>query len=282
MSNLAPQSKYSLESFISPESSISFLGFVLINTCTALIPNLFSSWDKAGYIGLAGITLTFIYWFILESLKKRRLNKLALSVIPQEPQPARGLILLLSPYSQGRNSKIDPGELQNKISYILRTPIENLVKADFEAIELFNSNLVPQIKAVEYHLQERRLRDIWLITTKVEASALSATILEQYLRFQYGTQLKVYSQSYCIDDWNYKQLCELGEKIFRESGYKDEAISADITGGTKMMSVALAMACLRPGRRMQYMQSQRDWQGNPLEKGVMTPVGIDVFPILYQ
>ncbi|WP_051470164.1 hypothetical protein [Fischerella sp. PCC 9605] len=58
-------------------------------------------------------------------------------------------------------------------------------------------------------------------------------------------------------------------------------IVADITGGTKMMSVALAMACIPPRRRMQYMDSQRDWQGNPLPTGEMKPVVIDIDPILY-
>lgn len=70
MSNLAPKSKHSPITWISPESSISFIGFALINIFTGLIPNLLASWDKAGYIGLGGITLTFIYWFIVESLKK--------------------------------------------------------------------------------------------------------------------------------------------------------------------------------------------------------------------
>lgn len=48
-----------------------------------------------------------------------------------------------------------------------------------------------------------------------------------------------------------------------------------------MMSVALAMACVKPGLKMQYMDSTRDWQGNPLQTGDMKPVGIDVFPIIY-
>lgn len=153
---------------------------------------------------------------------------------PEAPQPARGLILLLSPYSPGRNSQIDAGDLQSKIKYLVRTPVENLVIADFEAIGLFNSNLVPQINAVEYHLRSLKLRDIWLITTKVEASGYSAAILQQYLHFQqYTYNLTIDSQSYCVDDWNYKQLSELGERIFRESDYKDEAIAVDITGVLK-------------------------------------------------
>lgn len=73
----------------------------------------------------------------------------------------------------------------------------------------------------------------------------------------------------------------MAEKIFRESGYKEEVLLADITGGTKMMSVALALACIPPGRRMQYMDSERDWQGNPVPTGNLAPVLLDADPILY-
>ncbi|MBF2063624.1 MAG: hypothetical protein IGS39_04215 [Calothrix sp. C42_A2020_038] len=279
MSNLAPQNRYSLEFLISPQTSLAFLGFALINVATNLLSNLLTNWS---ILGLAGIISTFLYWFFLEYRRKRLLERFAVSVSPQAPQPAGGLVLLLSPYSPGRNSKIDITTLQNQIAYIQRTPIEKLVEADFEAIDLLKSNLVPQIKAVEHHWNTGELRDVWLITTKVPGSGLSAGILEQYLRFRYAARLQTHSQSYCVDDWNYKQLCELGEKIFRECHYKQESVVVDITGGTKMMSVALAMACLRPGRRMQYMESHRDWQGNPLEKGKIEPVGIDVSAIVYK
>jgi hypothetical protein len=56
---------------------------------------------------------------------------------------------------------------------------------------------------------------------------------------------------------------------------------ADITGGNKMMSVAIAMACIPPGRRMQYMDTPRNRYGNPLRQGEMSPVVIDIDPILH-
>jgi len=66
------------------------------------------------------------------------------------------------------------------------------------------------------------------------------------------------------------------DKIFQSADYKDEKIVADITGGTKMMSIALTLACIPPKRLLQYMDSQRDWEGNPLEKGEMKPTLIDI------
>jgi len=151
---------------------------------------------------------------------------------------------------------------------------------------LFSSNLLPQIKAVEYHIRQDSLRDVWLISSEsydtTKGSEITAAILEKYLRFQYGQQrLDIHTKNLSVKDYDYASLSQLGEKIFREAGYKDEVLVADITGGTKMMSVALAMACIPPGRRMQYMDSQRDWQGNPLAKGQMSPIVIDIDPILY-
>jgi hypothetical protein len=49
-----------------------------------------------------------------------------------------------------------------------------------------------------------------------------------------------------------------------------------------MMSISLAMACLPPRRKMQYMDSKRDWKGEPLAQGDIKPVVIDVDPILYK
>jgi hypothetical protein len=83
-----------------------------------------------------------------------------------------------------------------------------------------------------------------------------------------------------LKDWDYITLWQLGEQIFHEAGYQNEVLIADITGGTKMMSIALAMVCIPPKRRMQYMDSQRDWQGNPLPKGEMAHVVIDIDSIL--
>ena len=73
----------------------------------------------------------------------------------------------------------------------------------------------------------------------------------------------------------------MAEKIFRDSAYKDEVIVADITGGNKMMSIALALACIPSGRRMQYMDT-RNWQGDSLPYGHMTPIAIDIDPIIQR
>jgi CRISPR-associated protein (Cas_Cas02710) len=267
-----------LENSFSPQTSLEFIGFIILGVSTNLVSNIFAEWDV---VGLFGVSFLYIYWRFIEMRRAKKLPKdLTFSITPKAPEDAKGLILLLSPYSPRNPAIKNPKVLQPEVVNLVSTPLEKLQKADFEAIDLFNSNLVPQIKAVEHHMQNNKLRETWLITTKVKGSELSRIILELYLRFEYGEKICVHSQNLCIDDLDYRGLSVLGEKIFRESGYTNEVVVADITGGTKMMSVALAMSCINSGLKMQYMDSQRDWQGNPLKTGQIKAVGIDVLPIV--
>lgn len=268
-----------IEGFFSPRSPLDFIGFAGITW----IINLLTSGQPMGFILVGGFA---IFWWQFDRWRTRRqAQQTAFSVNKEIPRPAKGLILLLSPYNPSNPSLKDETILKQLLDTILNLPAPQA--ADFDRINLLSSNLFPQIKAIEYHINQGSLRDVWLITSEsydtVKGSEITAAILEKYLHFQYGQQrLDIHTKNLSVKDYDYASLCQLGEKIFREAGYKDEVLVADITGGTKMMSVALAMACIPPGRRMQYMDSQRDWQGNPLAKGQMSPVVIDIDPILYQ
>ncbi|RUR78680.1 hypothetical protein PCC6912_34450 [Chlorogloeopsis fritschii PCC 6912] len=278
---LAPKQNQNspLENIFSPRSPLDFLGFAVVG----VIINLLSGADPLGFLGVG---VLFIYWLWLDRRRVKKLSQRLRFVVDKEPpKGAKGLILLLSPYSPRQESLRDEKQLKPLVEHIINTPIEKLQLADFQNIDLFNSNLFPQIKAVEYHIEKGNLRDVWLISSQsydqVKGSEITAQILLHYLSFQYGQRLEVHSQGFCVEDWNYKKLWDLADKIFRESDYKDEAVVADITGGTKMMTMALAMACIPPKRRMQYMDAQRDWQGNPLPVGEINPIGIEVAPIIH-
>lgn len=279
---LVPNSKYPQpENLFSPRSPVDFLGFALVG----VIINLLSGGEPLGFLGVG---VLFVYWFWLERQRSKKISqRLGLSINSKEPaKGAKGLIMLLSPYSPRLVLLKDEKQLQPLIQHIINTPVEQLQLVDFQNIDLFSSNLLPQIKAVEYHVKEGNLRDVWLISSQsydsVKGSENTAKILAKYLSFEYGQRLEIHTQGYCVEDWNYAKLWQMGDEIFRDSDYKDEAIVADITGGTKMMTMALAMACVLPQRRMQYMDSQRDWQGNPLPVGEIKPVGIDVTPIIHS
>lgn len=280
---LTPKQKKlpALSNLFAPRSPLEFLGFSIISAIVSLL----SAGNPIGFIGVSGLAM--FWWWVDRQRTKKASEELVFSLHKEPPHGAKGLILLLSPYSPRNPALQDLQKIKPLIEYLIATPIVNLETADFDKIGLFNSNLCPQIKAVEYHFQQGKLQEVWLISSEsydtVKGSESTAQILQQYLRFHYGQKLNVHwNESLSSKDYEYKKLWQIGEDIFRQSGYKDEVLVADITGGTKMMSVALALACIPPKRRMQYMDSQRDWQGNPLPQGEMSPVVIDVDPILYQ
>ncbi|NJL21527.1 MAG: hypothetical protein HC895_12980 [Leptolyngbyaceae cyanobacterium SM1_3_5] len=280
-----PTTPSRFEGFFSPRSPLDFIGFALLTQTL--------TWFTDGKpIGFVLVMLFAIGWWLLNRYRDRQLAKSTRLVIHKEaPRPASGLVLLLSPYDPKKPELKTPKVLNPLIDRLLQPAVE---QADFEAINLFGSNLRPQIEAVNYHWQQGVLQEIWLIASETypggRGSEDAAEILERYLRWQYDDrealperyrQIKIHRQGLVVKDYDYRGLWQLGEQIFRQSAYKDEAIAVDVTGGTKMMSVAIAMACIPPNRRMQYMDAQRDWQGNPIAQGELTPVAIDIDPILY-
>jgi hypothetical protein len=282
---MASKNELSLEKIIGqPSSALEFLIYATISFIVGLTSN-------GNPLGFVGVGVIFVIWYLLTKRTNKRRQELLdqylqLDYKSEQPSKARGLILLLSPYNAFnlRDRKL----LETNIEVLLTKKKQDLEKADFEAIGLFDSNLVPQIKAIEYHYQEPiTLRDVWLISSKsdqlqqVRGSEQTAEILAKYCEYAYPNLFINKGEDYIVEDWNYNRIWRIAQNIFSTQGYTDSVIVADITGGTKMMSVALAMACVPINRKMQYMSSQRDWDGQPIPHGEMIPVGIDVDPILY-
>lgn len=226
-----------------------------------------------------------VFWLYYHRKNEERLKKISYTVeSPLPPEPSEGLILMLSPYFDRANP--DKITVDSQIDNIIQKELEQLTLEEFQEINLFTSNLRPQIKAIEYHREDQNqtLKNVWLISTfsdqTGEGSEKTALLLEKYIKFKYGETIKIHSQGLTVKDLDWPSLCQKVEQIFRDSKYKDEAIIADITGGTKMMSVALSIACISPKRRLQYMDAKRDWQGNPLQKGEIKPMLIEIDPII--
>jgi len=75
----------------------------------------------------------------------------------------------------------------------------------------------------------------------------------------------------------------LVDEIFEGSPYKVENIMSDITPGTKLMTLAIGLACLEPKRTMQYIVAGRHpLTGEVLREGRRVPILVDVDPYLYQ
>jgi CRISPR-associated protein (Cas_Cas02710) len=276
-------SSLGLKQIFSPETPLQFIGLAIVSV-------LFNLLSSLNIIGLIGVPLLALAFAGSNELKQRKLRKI-FQILPPEPKveqplPARGLILVLSPYSPSSESlKKDPKKLNAMIEAIVDKNAQVTLES-FEQIEIFNSNLKPQIEAVKFHAQKGELRDLWLISSEtydmVQGSEKTAKLLKKYLSIEeYGKRIWVHDD-HIVKEYDYGGLCKAIEGIFRESKINDEDLVVDVTGGTKMMSVAVAIACIPRGRKMQYMNSQRDWKGVPLERGEMSPVVIDIDPLIDQ
>jgi hypothetical protein len=244
---------------ISPTSPLEFLGFAAINALIGLVSN-------ANPIGLVAVPLIAGSWWLYDRRRKRQSLRLrGVSLMKKLPQPAKSLILLVSTYSP-RTQQVSADQAVVGIQQILAKG--ELQREDFEAINFFSSNQTPQLQAIEYHHNAGSLREIWLLCSP--DSELTLKLLKRYVGWKYGDAIEVNSKP-PVAEYDYEQVFQTCDQIFRQSNYKEEVMIADITGGTKMMSVAIAMACVAPKRRMQYV----DMAGG-------LPVVLDVDPIFYQ
>lgn len=275
------------DSLFHPSSAKGFFVFfcftLLLNFSTDFLNDLLPL-SLSRVLSVLLLSALFLGWWMYDKRRGLTIAKLiAFPPVKEQPRPAHGLTLLLSPFDP-RDAELRKQEILSPLIDALRNK-STLDQGDFDKINLLNSNLRPQIKAVEYHHDKGNLGDVWLITSEsdgsVKGSEGAGIILEKYLRFKYGDALRIHREGFSAKEWDYKGLWELGEKIFRESSLKEKVIVVDITGGNKLMSVALAMSCIPPRRRMQYVYSERDSVGEPLAKGAIEPVTIDVDPILY-
>lgn len=258
MNKLAKSSKKDLFSFIAePTNALEFLGFSIVNALIGLLSNA----NPVGFIAVPIIALSWAYTSWRKQTDQPRLR--GISLTKEQPQPASGLVLLISAYS-ARDRSLSPDQISNGIHAILADT--HLSQAEFEAINFFHSNLQPQLEAIAFHLQANTLQEIWLLPTHKSLEA--ADLLRVFVRWKYGDRLRIHCES-PLPEYDYESLFRVIDRIFERAPYKADAIVADITGGTKMMSVALSMACTPPGRRMQYMDEE------------MQPVALDVDPILY-
>ena len=274
-----------LDRLFSPRSPAQYVFYFLLAFAINRVSNRFPAWSDQLFMGFLVCLFAFVWWV------NRRAAALpaVVSLSKQPPERVRGLILLVSPYDPRDPAVKNAEAFTLNVRQVLEKPAAELTDGDFEAIGLARSNLWPLVKAVEYHATGDVLRELWLITTRTEfekkegmptvpirGSEEAAALLAKYVAHRHGSQVRVHREGLELEGaWDYVTLWRKAEEIFRRSPYKAEALLADVTGGTAMMSVALALACVAPGRRMQYMHTGRDWQGQPLPDREPVPVVID-------
>lgn len=284
------------ERIFAPRSAWEYLAYCALAISLNYVSGLFGTWMSPFCFALV-VVMFGIMWYRDRRKAEAITRNVTFEVSKELPKSCRGLILLVGPYDPRHQALRDRNVLLPMIEDFLKKPVNSLTQEEFGAINLFHSNLQPQLDAIAFHAEEepKRLRDVWLITTEGDAgdpgsgatgSTQAGDLLERYIGFKYASRIDVHRQGadgrpLSVKPWDYKTLCQIAESIFRSSDYREDVLLADVTGGTKMMSVALAIACLPPTRKMQYMDSFRDWQGQPVDKGKTKPIVMDIDPILY-
>jgi len=209
-----------------------------------------------------------------------------LTLTLRPPQPHRGLILLLGPYRPF--APLAQPAVEQALA-LIRSDVPDHVEAGLERLQLQRSSLWPQIAAIRYHLQGGGLRDCWLITTPGgEAgdgplgSAATVDVVEAFVRRLPGGQAVSFhtGAAYAAAPMAYDAIYQIVDRVFRAAPYRPSHVIADITGGTKLMTLGITLACLSPGRKMEYMSGDRDWKGEPVPEGELTPVLVDVGAVL--
>ena len=237
------------------------------------------------------VAYTIIYLLICEYRGRRRRKELQRRLVNlvldrKAPQPARGLILLISPLGYPRQKEppfLAQQDISNKINQVILEDDAAKCKRVLEELELQNSNLATRLKAIEYHMSSGTLRDVWLISTKdipalkKSGSHKTARLLYKYIKICHpGIHPHLQEP---VDPIDCVSLGREINDIFRSPGWQRESILVDITGGTAMMSAAAAMACVALDRKMQYMDADRRWDGELLGAGgSMMPVLMDITP----
>jgi len=275
------------------------VGGLLINW----LSNLGMLWTAVLIVGVGGCYGVLYFWKRYRQRKKKMAVELDAETPPEQ---VLGLILPISTPTLQR-----PNEQKNAALRALLESAEQQIDQPLTPEEealLNDSNLKPALAALEYHWGQgqeaeagraSRLQEVWLIATedadlqgqRIGSAGGAAALLQRWFFSRHPEarqQVTFYRDEYKgvslrVGSRNYTQLWNVVDSIYAKAPYKPEEIIADITPGTKVMSVAIALACLPPKRRMQYMVGRRDpHTGEPLPEGVLRPMLIDVDPYLEE
>ena len=136
--------------------------------------------------------------------------------------------------------------------------------------------------ALEHHRKGGGATHCWLVMQDTERvqqafSQLSPQLLERGM----ATRLHpVYIQQLEVQA-SYRAVRAIFDREAAEEGIDPEQIIADMTGGTKPLTAGMVLAALTAGRELEYVESERDAQGNPIP-GTLRVVLVDTAFYLAQ
>jgi hypothetical protein len=234
-----------------------FLGGIIVNEVSLFM-------DKYTFNGVSArwfvytIFATLIFGSVI--VTKLRSKKVVIEIVEKNPEPKAGLIIMVSTVNTSpmHRNEITQNDIDCLVKTINQTDLKKLTPEDFS--DLTKTNLLPPLQALEFHYKSNELRECWLIATKDEDGIGShdvPPVLEKWFRTLYPDCQITFNHGaeYCVGPRDYNALWKLVNRIFANSVYKSRKVIADVTSGTKLMSIGVALACLPEERTMQYMAS---------------------------
>lgn len=189
------------------------------------------------------IPTVFLVGTIVALYFNYRRNRGPAEIVGISPDPHRGLIVQLSPYSS-RDSKYKTAQ---EISTAL-------ADNSLDAFELFKSNFGPFLLAARYHAAV--LEHCWILTT--HQSENQFPLAEKLVRLIVGKAIQC--QPIRVTDPN-----DIGSTarevrgIYFEDKLPSEDIIADFTGGTAAMSGGMILATLDEEQNLEYLRQDRSF-----------------------
>ncbi|RRR70858.1 MAG: hypothetical protein EI684_12465 [Candidatus Viridilinea halotolerans] len=136
------------------------------------------------------------------------------------------------------------------------------------------SNPGAELDIIVWHLRDTTLRHCWLLASPQVMELEKFGNLRQYL-----LEHNVIPHPVKIDDaMGADQIYTTVMATIKNAQNDNEALPliADITGGTKVMTVGIVLACLDTHTTVQYWQAPRDRTGNPRMTDASRPMKIMV------
>lgn len=207
----------SLRPFLEP-TSLPFL-FVLGVIIFSVGSNAIYDWAKERLGTPARVAVVALVIILLLVLSYEVMKRFRLRLTVRNIAPRRGLVVLIS---QGK------------------------------------AETTPAAAAIEYHLPA--LEHCWLITSTESQSApeppfQSAWKNASQLKTQYQNRVRMHIK--VIDPEDPQSIFHSVEQVYQEAksfGLTSKDIVADFTGGTKMMTAGMVLACTPEERDVQYMK----------------------------
>lgn len=119
--------------------------------------------------------------------------------------------------------------------------------------------------SLKYHFQNGGATHCWLVMQNTEKVKRNQNqLLEELLKENITTKLHpVYIKELDVEA-TFTAVRNIFEREAEEEGLVSKDLIADITGGTKPMTTGMFLAALTTARSVEYVESKRDNQGEPI------------------